>query len=161
MNKVRGRRPAVFLSLIMMKGWLYIMRRKLASFLLCIVLALISVPSIALGTNGPSFSISLSNAASSINQDVRVTVKGEQLVDLYGYELRLHYDTTRLRFKSAAAHWTGLSVPASDTDGTLTFAHTKLGKASGENGSVSIATFSFETVAAGPAIVKLERVKLV
>ncbi|OBZ16124.1 S-layer homology domain-containing protein [Bacillus sp. FJAT-26390] len=137
------------------------MRRKLTSVLLGIILAVVSIPTIAMGDNAPSFSLSLPTTAVSTNQDVRVTVKGEQLVDLYGYELRLQYDNTRLRFKSAAAHWTGLSVPASDKDGVITFAHTKLGKASGESGTAQIATLSFETIAAGPATFKLERVKLV
>ncbi|WP_139996092.1 S-layer homology domain-containing protein [Paenibacillus paridis] len=137
------------------------MNRKLALIILAIALVLTTLPATALGANAPSFSLSLTNALPSLNQDVRITINGKQLTDLYGYELQVQYDTTRLRFKSAAAHWTGLTVPASDQNGFITFAHTKLGKSAGENGAASIATLSFEAISAGPAIVKLTRVKLV
>lgn len=137
------------------------MKHKLVLIVFAIVLVLATLPASAIGAYSPTFSMTINNVMTSLKQDIRVTIKGDQLTDLFGYELRVQYDTTRLRFKSAAAHWTGLTVPASTKNGLITFAHTKLGKSSGVNGAASLATLSFETIAAGPAIIKLERIKLV
>ncbi|MBW7460553.1 cohesin domain-containing protein, partial [Paenibacillus sepulcri] len=137
------------------------LRRKFTALGLCLLLGLSLFPYAAMGADTPHFSLSANNEAPAVGQDIRVTVQGEQLTDLYGYELRMSYDAEHLRFKSASSHWTGLTVPAMDKDGEIVFAHTKLGKTAGENGKAAIATLSFESIAAGETAVVLTRVKLV
>lgn len=146
-------------SLCLWKGWMN--RLKIKLILLSLLVGLALFPTITWGQESPSFTLALSAPAPSVKQDVRITVKGNQLQDVYGYEIRLQYDSSRLRFKSASANWTGLSVPATDENGIVTFAHTKLGDSLGEKGTANIVTFAFEAIAEGTAIVKLERVKLV
>ncbi|MGO4543669.1 S-layer homology domain-containing protein [Paenibacillus sp. 2TAB23] len=139
------------------------MKYKTLSVYLVITLliGIILHPAMAFGDALPSFSLAISQPKAGIGQDVRITVEGIQLTDLYGYELRLRYDTSKLRFKSASAHDTGLSVPAAAKDGEIVFAHTKLGKSPGDNGNASLATLAFETIAHGSAAVSLEKIKLV
>ncbi|CAM4486937.1 hypothetical protein FHS16_004881 [Paenibacillus endophyticus] len=136
--------------------------KTLSAYLVIILLiGILLRPAMAFGEALPSFSLAISQPTAVVSQDVRITVEGIQLVDLYGYELRLRYDTSKLRFKSASAHETGLSVPTAAKDGEIVFAHTKLGKSPGDNGNASLATLAFETIAPGSAAVSLERIKLV
>lgn len=137
------------------------MKGKMILIVLSVLLTFASLPLTVLGNSGASFSIIQSSEKSAVGQDIRVTVVGNQIKDLYGYELVLTYDAERLRFKSAAAHWTGMSVPAIVRDGEITFAHTKLGKTAGENGTVQIATFAFEALKPGDASIGLKHAKLV
>lgn len=106
-----------------------------------------------------SLTVNQKNAA--VGQPVEVVVKGEQLNDLYGFEIKLKYNTAKLKFKQATAAWKGMPISPIDKDGVITFAHTKIGKDSGVSGSAAIATFTFEGVANGKASVELVEAKLV
>ncbi|RXZ84318.1 hypothetical protein EBB07_02600 [Paenibacillaceae bacterium] len=125
------------------------------------MLGLALLPHFASAADNASFAMIISNDQSEIGQTVRVTVKGEHLDDVFGYEIRLAYDATKLRFKSSSALWEGFSVPAIVKDGEITFAHTKVGKKQGVSGSADLAVFSFESIAEGKAAFKLTQVKIV
>lgn len=115
----------------------------------------------AWASDGPVFTLEVSRQAPGKGQELQVTVVGEQLKDLYGFELQISYDTGRLRFKSASPGWKGLSVPAMVKDGVVTFAHTKIGAVPGVTGNANLATLTFEALAEGETSLKLERLKLV
>ncbi|OMF37483.1 hypothetical protein BK133_05345 [Paenibacillus sp. FSL H8-0548] len=137
------------------------MKRSWLHFSLVIILAVSLFPSMVMGAEVPSFSISSASSTVGVGRDIQVIVKGAQIQDLYGYEIRLSYDTERLRFKGAAASWSGFSVPNSGKDGEVIFAHTKLGTLKGESGSIDLATFTFEARSKGDTEITLTRIKLV
>lgn len=128
---------------------------------LSLLLFLSFLPHYAFAATSPTFSLVAPGDESKVGQDIRITVKGEQLKDVYGYEIRVTYDTKKLKFKNASALWKGFSVPAILKDGEITFAHSKIGNVSGESGTVDVATLSFESIAEGDAKIELTRVKLV
>ncbi|WP_169447664.1 S-layer homology domain-containing protein [Paenibacillus daejeonensis] len=109
----------------------------------------------------PVFAISASATSSEVGQEVRVTITGDHLKDMYGFEIQFTYDKSRLKFERATTAIAGFSVPAHEEDDRLVFAHTKVGRVNGENGKVQLAELTFTTIAAGKAPIELKRVKLV
>jgi len=136
------------------------MKMKFAALLLAIAVCFSLAPTVSFAEIGPRFSMKVSDVNAAVAQEVQVTVSGEGLADLYGYDVRLTYDTDKLRYKSVSASWAGFSVPI-EKDGTITFAHTKVGPVTGENGAKDIATFVFETLSSGEALVTLAQATLV
>lgn len=128
---------------------------------LSLLLFLSLLPYAAFAAETPSFALIVADQELKVGQDTRITVEGQQLKDVYGYEIRVVYDTQKLRFKNASALWKGFSVPAIVKDGEIIFAHTKVGNVSGESGKVNMATLSFESIAEGETSVQLSYVKLV
>lgn len=144
------------------------MKRKLSLMGLTLLLCLTLLPAQAFASEEkPAFHITLSDNSIEAGQGVELTVQGKHLKDLYGYEIRVAYDTKKLRFKQATTPWKGFTVPPIDKDGVVTFAHTKIGKTAGENGTVELGTFSFESIREGEgedadgAVIELIRAKLV
>ncbi|MFS0726540.1 S-layer homology domain-containing protein [Paenibacillus sp. 1P07SE] len=96
-----------------------------------------------------------------IGHVVDVKIDARDLRDVYGYEIRLTYDAGKLRFRSAATDWEGLTVPPIVEEGRITFAHTMIGHGKGRNDDSPIAALQFETLAPGEADITLTRAKLV
>jgi hypothetical protein len=139
---------------------MFMKRKLIMSLVLLLVLSL--VPFTAYGETVPSIGLSLKGEQPSVDGEWKVTVRGEQLEDLFGYEIRLKYDASKIKFSKATALWAGMSVPARDQDGSVMFAHTKLGStAKGENGASDLAEFTFTGLAQGETAIEVERVKLV
>src|SRR5690606_2600165 len=88
---------------------------------------------------------------------------GNNLTDMYGYEINLTFDTSRLRYVKADSSLPGFSVPMAPKDGKLVFAHTKIGKVAGENGKAVLAAITFEGIGTSkePTVIGLTRVELV
>jgi hypothetical protein len=138
------------------------MKRKWIMVGLVLLLVLSLMPFSAYGETVPSIGLSLKGEDPSVDEEWKVTVQGEQLDDLFGFEIRLKYDASKVKFTKAAALWAGMSVPAKDQDGSVMFAHTKLGStAKGENGSSVLAEFTFTGLVEGETEIEVERVKLV
>jgi Cohesin domain./S-layer homology domain. len=130
--------------------------------LACFFFATSAIPSTsAAALVAPVLSFTTEEVEAAVGQEVRITVQGESLKDLYGYEIQLQYDTTKLKFKNASSYWTGFQIPVQEKNGVLTAAHTKIGNTLGEAGNQSLMTFSFEPVAVGEAKLSLRSAKLV
>ena len=136
------------------------MKRAIAS-MLSLMLLLSFCTLAAAADPQPVFTISASETSSEIGQEVQVVITGDHLKDMYGFEIQLTYDKSKLKFVRAKTAIAGFSVPALEDDGRLVFAHTKVGKVSGESGKVQLAELTFTTIAAGKAPIELKRVKLV
>jgi hypothetical protein len=108
-----------------------------------------------------AYSLSSSINPSKVGDEVAVTIEGHGAKDVYGYELRLSYDPKVLRFRQATTAWEGFTVPPIVENGTITFAHTKVGNAKGESGHVRFASLRFEAIRQSDAAIELTRVKLV
>ncbi|MDF2925365.1 MAG: S-layer domain protein [Paenibacillaceae bacterium] len=108
------------------------------------------------------------NAAASFrlqleqSQDgIGLSLWGRQLEDVYAYEIRLQYDSARLRFAAADMPANGFSVEPKSGGGSLRLAHTKIGTVAGEHGTVKLADVVFERVRGGEARIWIENVILV
>ncbi len=77
-----------------------------------------------MAAESPSYSLSLTSNQTQVGSQVRVVVKGTHVTDLFGYEIRLSYDTTHLRFIKGTSPMNGFSVPAIAKEGQVVFAHT-------------------------------------
>ncbi|UJF34980.1 S-layer homology domain-containing protein [Paenibacillus hexagrammi] len=135
------------------------MMKKLTLLCLTLLLCLSLFPAAIMAAESPTYSMSVSENQTNTGHDFRVTVKGDDLVDLYSYEINVTYDTKLLKFKKAVSSMTGFSVPAIVKDGKVTFAHTKVGPKSGENGTVELAVLTFESIKNGDADIQLTSVK--
>jgi N-acetylmuramoyl-L-alanine amidase len=130
-------------------------------FSLCISI-LPSAKAAASDTSKPKLTLKLETKDAAVGQEISIVVKGEQLKDLYGFELKLKYNEAKLKFKSAAAKWNGMPIMPDNKNGIITFAHTKIGSSTkGENGTADIATFVFEGKANGVAAIEIVGAKLV
>ncbi|MFB9329272.1 S-layer homology domain-containing protein [Paenibacillus aurantiacus] len=132
----------------------------LVALLLCLALA----PFPALAAAGdPVFKLTLSPEKPVAGGQATVTITGENLTDLYGFELNLAYDSKLLKYVKTISPIAGFSVPKADESGKLMFAHVKIGKEAGENGTVQLANVTFDVLgqAAATAKLSLGDVKLV
>jgi hypothetical protein len=109
----------------------------------------------------PVYTIDAVATKVKMGDELIVTINAEHLSDVYGYELRLIYHPDVLKVREATADWEGFTVPPIIRDGEIVFAHTKIGKVSGENGDVQLAKIRFEAIGYGETSVRLVRVKLV
>ena len=138
------------------------MRRKLLLLCLAMMLSLTVIPYTTFAQE-VSFSLTVDNERPAIGEAIQVTVTGDHLTDLYGYEINLTFDTSYLRYVKSESSMQGFSVPLAPKGGALVFAHTKVGKVAGENGKVVLATLTFEATATSnePTTIGLANVKLV
>ncbi|MFS0723143.1 S-layer homology domain-containing protein [Paenibacillus sp. 1P07SE] len=138
------------------------MRRKLLFLCLALMLSLSLLPYTALAREA-AFTLTVNNERPAVGQHFQVTVTGDNLTDLYGYEINLTFDTSRLRYVKAESSLPGFSVPMAPKEGKLVFAHTKIGKVAGDNGKVVLATITYELIGTSlePTAIGLAEVKLV
>lgn len=132
----------------------------LVALLLCLAFAPLSANAAA---GDPVFKLTLSPEKPVAGGQATVTITGENLTDLYGFELNLAYDSKLLKYVKTVSPIAGFSVPKAEESGKLLFAHVKIGKEAGENGTVKLATVTFDVLgeAAAAANVSLGDVKLV
>ncbi|WP_127493281.1 S-layer homology domain-containing protein [Paenibacillus glycanilyticus] len=117
----------------------------------------------AYAADSPSFTITADTTTPQAGGEVVVTVHGDYLQALYGYEINLSYSSKKWQFVSAASALEGgFAVPPIVKDGTLTFAYTKTGSTTeGVSGSFNLATIKFKSMEAGSSDIKLTRIKTV
>lgn len=134
---------------------------------LLIAVALLLPPFAAAADALPSFSLEVSKSSIKKGEEFTVAVKGANLTDLYAFEVSLYYDPKRMEFKagSETSGSVGFGVPAkvvTEDDKThLLYAHTKTGTASGDSGSVSLATFTFVAKENGTSTVTAKDIQLI
>ncbi|WP_270165538.1 S-layer homology domain-containing protein [Paenibacillus sp. SYP-B4298] len=137
------------------------MTTKWIPLLLSVMLLLASFPQQASASEQPAFAMTSSASEVKVGDKIEVSITGSHLQDVYGFELRLSYDTGSLRFSESSTSWKGYTVPPIVEGGQVTVAHTKIGNVAGENGQVSFAKLTFEAIKEGEAAVQLAGVKLV
>lgn len=137
------------------------MRIRKVPLLLSIVLVLIMLPTLVLAEDKTTFSLNSPTDIAQLGDEVFITIEGQNINDVYGYELRLSYNPKLMTFHKASTIWEGFSVPPIVEDGSIVFAHTKVGNVKGESDDVSFATLHFEAIGLGDAHIQLTRVKLV
>ncbi|WP_164716258.1 S-layer homology domain-containing protein [Paenibacillus whitsoniae] len=97
----------------------------------------------------------------SDNGEFTVTLKGHDLRDLFAYEVNLGIDVSHVEVVKATTAMNGFSVPPILKNNELTFAHTKVGKASGENGDVDLGTLTFKAKKPGTTTINWTSIKVI
>jgi hypothetical protein len=123
----------------------------------------------------PAYSISYSSERVEVGQTVTMTIKGQQVTNLYGMEIVFTYDTQRLQFiEKPSAQGIPDIIPNRDVfpaaasleiapkvDGNkILYAITKTGQVAPSNGNVTLMTLNFTAREQGDAVAKLLSVKL-
>lgn len=131
-----------------------------------LLLLLLMLPAAVYGAESPAVTLSVSNTAPLVGQSIQITVKAEQISDLYAYELSLYYDPAQLEFQAGSEKTgiKGFSVPAkiSENGGHhLVYALTKTGATATETGKVDLVTFTFVAKQSSTALLQLKEVKLI
>ncbi|MHA6484926.1 S-layer homology domain-containing protein [Paenibacillus sp. strain BS8-2] len=115
------------------------------------------IPMKLFAANNPVISLS----ATSEDTEITLEVQGEQLKDLYAYEFKLSFDPMVLRFLKADSPLAGFTVEPIVKDGSILFAHSKVGKVKGTNGAAILGRFTFEVLSDGPPLLKVRDIRLV
>lgn len=139
------------------------MKRKMLYIHLALIICMLLVPISTSAADLNTFTLTISNDKPEVGKDkeLKVTVTGDNLEDIYAYEVNVVYDTNQLRFKEAKSAITGFSIPAIVKDNQVQFASTKIGHVAGESGKIALCTLTFEPIGKGQAAVELTDVKLV
>ncbi|RIX48682.1 S-layer protein [Paenibacillus nanensis] len=137
------------------------MKFRILPLLLSVFLLFAMWSAVAYAEEKTTFSLSGSVSHVNVGDEVTAAVEGHSVKDVYGYELRLSYDPKVLSFRKASTAWEGFTVPPIVENGTITFAHTKVGNNKGESGHVHFASLQFEAIGQGDAAIQLTRIKLV
>jgi hypothetical protein len=137
------------------------MLRKLLSMQFVLLLFIFLLPATILAADKASFSLTIANDKPQSGKEVQITVKGENLQDVYAFEVNFIYDPNQLKLKTAKSAIPGFSVPPIVKKDHIQFAHTKTGSVAGESGNVTLCTLTFEAIGKGEAAVQMTNVKLV
>jgi len=133
-------------------------RKRSFTILMTLVLILTVYPFHALAADEEQ-GIKL-NAVSK-GTSIVIQVSGVQLKDLYAYQFNLAYDPEQVQFVEAKSELTGFTVDPKVKEGSILFAHTKIGQAPGTNGDAPLASLKFERLTAQDAEFRLYAAKLV
>lgn len=105
----------------------------------------------------PTFELKLSYSG----KDVKLSIIGHGLTDMYAYDLELSYDEKILSFSKAQTSIAGFSVDPIHSVNSIRIAHTKMGEVDGEKGDVELSAVTFKRIASGATAIKLSSIKLV
>jgi hypothetical protein len=123
----------------------------------------------------PAYSISYSSERVEVGQTVTMTIKGQQVTNLYGMEIVFTYDTQRLQFiekpsaqgipdiipnRDVFPAATSLEIAPKVDGNKILYAITKTGQVAPSNGNVTLMTLNFTAREQGDAVAKLLSVKL-
>ncbi|MGN7168280.1 S-layer homology domain-containing protein [Paenibacillus cellulositrophicus] len=121
----------------------------------------VTASSAAAATTAAAEAPYLSLEVTSNGSKVTVTVTGEQLKDLYAYELTLSFDPAKLAYRTASTGTSGFSVEPIVKNNEIRLAHTKVGKTAGDNGKLQLAVIEFTALQTASSRVAVESAKLV
>ncbi|MFD0678358.1 MULTISPECIES: S-layer homology domain-containing protein [unclassified Paenibacillus] len=126
-------------------------------FVMFMLLSLSIGPEVSRAEVNSAYSLAVSTSVSRVNEEMTVTLKGENLADLYGYEAVIEYDNSKLSFKEAKSSisGSGFSITPLASGNKITFAYTKMGKIAGISGNADLATITFIPFSSGSAELKL------
>jgi hypothetical protein len=130
---------------------------------LCIVLMLgvsAILPIAAFAESSPSFSLSVDKSSPVLGEEILVEVNGNQLTDLFGNEVHLTFDSSRLEFKGAVSSLGGYAITPIVKENTIQLAHTLVGAIPGRSGDMTLYTLTFKTTSVGPAPIQLSSLQM-
>ncbi|WP_284237938.1 S-layer homology domain-containing protein [Paenibacillus glycanilyticus] len=130
-------------------------------FCLCLVYPMASSAADAAATQTKLVLSAKPNGAAA-GEEIQIRVTASSLNDAYGFELKLAYDTGKLRFVKADSSWSGMSVTPQDKDGVITFAHSLVGSVNKAiDGTSVLATFTFKGIKEGASSISLQSARVI
>lgn len=143
--------------------------RKWTLLFLAAMLAAMGITYSPASAANTAFRLGADRAEASAGDTVQLTVSGTGLVDVYGYEAVVTYDSDKWTFVSArnalpkgnASESAGFAVTPVTASNKATFAFTKVGKIAGVGGDQPLAVFTFRARKAGNSAFGLSSVKVV
>ncbi|NOU90718.1 hypothetical protein GC102_34065 [Paenibacillus sp. LMG 31460] len=97
----------------------------------------------------------------SASEQFTVSLKGQNIKDLFAYEAKFSFDPEKLEVVKAESHMKGFSVSPIVKNNEITIAHTKIGNVDGEKGDVEIGTVTFKAKKVGTSAVKWTTMKII
>lgn len=138
------------------------MRYKLV-VLLCFALLLgpLNLADYGYAAAGSRFSLHTSCTYAEIGEVLSVRVEGQALRDVYANEVKLAYDSAKLRFDRAAGPANAFMIAPVAESGQVLLASTLTGEQPGYTGDHVLYTLSFTVISPGRAALSLSHVKTV
>ncbi|MGG1555151.1 S-layer homology domain-containing protein [Paenibacillus ferrarius] len=134
---------------------------KIRIMLLMICAFLFVKPALTQADVSPSFTLTTTSASPLIDNQFQVYVNATGLTDLYGYEINLTYDSSKVQFIDYSAGDGGFNIAPQFKTNAVQLAHTETGSKSGRNGNAVLATVTFKALQKGSAQISLASLKLV
>lgn len=139
------------------------MKRK--SIYLLIALMILSIiaarPAITLANSSALFTGNVNDTRVRVGDQITYTIHGDQITDLYGYEVTVEYDASRLKYVRSETRQGGYAAPPVVSGNTVVLAYTKVGAVQGDSGKVTLGTITFSALETGDTAITLERVRFV
>lgn len=136
-----------------------IKQRLMITRLLIVLMLLTCISGAAWAEEKTSFTLAQSPERVSAGQTIEVIVNGNNLKDLYAYEVVLTFDPAIVELETAESKLEGFFIPPKTENNKTTIAFTKIGKKAGENGSIPLCTVAFKGKSEGNAAIKIASVK--
>lgn len=134
------------------------LKRKLLMLLSVVILTV----GVSQGTvMGKEASATFDLKLSYSDKDVKLSIMGHGLTDMYAYDFELSYDENILVFSKVETSIKGFSVNPILSTNTIRIAHTKMGEIGGEKGDVELSALTFKRIGSGTTSIKLSHIKLV
>ncbi len=136
-----------------------IKQRLMITRLLIVLMVLTCISGTAWAEANTSFTLVQDEGTVSADKTIEVTVNGNNLKDLYAYEVVLTFDPAIVVLDKAESKLKGFFIPPKAEKDKITLAFTKTGKTAGENGSIPLCTIIFKGKSEGNAAIKIASVK--
>ncbi|WP_164716337.1 S-layer homology domain-containing protein [Paenibacillus whitsoniae] len=134
---------------------------RIRIMLLFICAFLLVTPALAQADTNPSFTLTTANTNPLIDNQFQINVNATGVADLYGYELNLVYDSSKLQFIGYSTGGSGFNIDPQIKSNAVQLAHTEIGSKSGRSGDVTLATVTFKALQKGSAQISIASLKLV
>ncbi len=127
--------------------------------LLIVLMISTCITCVAWAKTDTSFTLAQSSDRVLSGQNIEVIVNGNNLDDLYAYEVVLTFDPAIVELDKAESKLEGFFIPPKTENNKITLAFTKTGKKAGENGSIPLCTIAFKGKSEGNPAIKIASVK--
>lgn len=127
--------------------------------LLIVLMVFTCISGTAWAEANTSFTLAQNPERVSVGQNIDIIINGNNLKDLYAYEVVLTFDPAIVEMDKAVSKLEGFFIPPKVENNQITLAFTKIGKKAGENGSVPLCTVAFKGKSEGNAAIKISSVK--
>lgn len=125
----------------------------------CTLCSTLAFTTSAFAEDTSQFTMSTSDTEST--GEFTVTLKGQQLLDLFAYEAKFSFDASKLEVVKAETNIEVFSISPIVKNNEVTIAHTKIGKVDGEKGDLDLGTITFKAKKVGSTNVKWTSLKMV
>ncbi|WP_214628173.1 S-layer homology domain-containing protein [Paenibacillus agaridevorans] len=104
---------------------------------------------------------SLEAVHSESEDEIIVSVFAQDVADVYAYEIGMGYDRRKLELVDTISGFPGISAGPIHSNDRMRFAHTQIGKTSGQSGDLKLVAFVFKKLHKGSSTIRLHTVSLV